>query len=308
MGSPASDAIRLPDGRATDAPALGALLVVQLLFGAMPVVGKLAIASFGPSGVAFFRMAGGMLAFQALRALLRLPGIPLRDQPAVALCAVLGVSANQLLFLNGLSRTSATHAALLTTTIPVLTMVVAALLGRERLHFRRVLGIVVALAGVLVLIAGRDPTGKASAFGDLLIFGNATVYAGYLVLSRDLLGRHAPLSVLAWLFTWGFVTALPFTGLPTLEGHAVDGWLAVGFIVLGPTIGSYWLNLHALRTVPASVVALFIYLQPPIAAALAVPLLDERPTLRLLAAAGLTFLGVWLATRPQKNAPARGAG
>jgi len=274
------------------------LLAVQVLFGAMPVVGKVAIGAFGPTGVAFLRMASGMLVFQVLRAALRLPGIPLRDQPAVLLCAILGISANQLLFLNGLSRTSAIHAALLTTTIPVLTMVAAAVLGRERLQGRRSAGVAVALAGVLVLVAGKDPTGRASVLGDIMIFGNASVYAAYLVLSRDLLARHSPLSVLPSLFTWGWITALPFTGFPLLTGHTQEGWLAAAFIVLGPTIGTYWLNLYALRTVPSSVVALFIYLQPPIAAALAIPLLHERPTARLGAAAVLTFAGVWLATRP----------
>ncbi len=302
MGSPATDPTALPPtgpARAdrADASALAALLVVQLLFGAMPVVGKLAIAGFGAPGVAFLRMAGGVVAFHVARVALRLPGIPPRDQPVVALCAVLGISANQLLFLHGLARTSASHAALLTTTIPVLTMLVAAALGRERLHARRVAGIVVALAGVLVLVLGKDPTGRATILGDLLIFANATVYAGYLVLSRDLLGRHAPLAVLPWLFTWGLVTALPFIGVPDLAGRSTDAWLAAGFVVLGPTIGSYWLNLYALRTVPASVVALFVYLQPSIAAALAIPLLGESPTARLLVAGGLSFAGVWLATR-----------
>ena len=308
MALPASDAPRLPAAASAPASALAALLVVQLLFGAMPVVGKFAIAAFGPTGVAFLRMASGMIVFQSLRAALRLPGIPLRDQPAVLLCAVLGISANQLLFLNGLSRTSAIHAAILTTMIPVLTMVAAAVLGKERLQGRRAAGSVVALAGVLTLVAGKDPTGRATVLGDLMIFGNASVYAAYLVLSRDLLARHAPLSVLAWLFTWGWITALPFTGFPTLAGHTQEGWLAAGFIVLGPTIGSYWLNLYALRTVPASVVALFIYLQPPIAAALAIPLLHERPTARLGAAAILTFAGVWLATRPVPTAAAPSEG
>lgn len=284
--------------RRADTRALTALVVVQLLFGGMPVFGKLAVAGFGAGGVAILRMAGGAIAFHALRAALRLPGIPLRDQPAVILCAVLGISANQLLFLHGLARTSATHAALLTTTIPVLTMAVAALIGRERLDTRRVVGIGVALAGVVVLVAGRDPEGHASLVGDLMILANASVYAGYLVLSRDLLGRYAPLSVLPWLFTWGLVTALPFTGPPDLSGASTGAWLAVTFVVLGPTIASYWLNLYALRTVSASVVALFVYLQPSIATVLAVPILGERPGARLFISAGITFAGVWLATRP----------
>jgi drug/metabolite transporter (DMT)-like permease len=281
-------------------------VVVQLLFGAMPVVGKVAVASFGATGVAFSRMAGGALAFHLAARALRLPLVPLRDQPAVLLCAVLGISSNQLLFLTGLARTSAGHAALLTTMIPVLTVGAAAILGKERLHLRRVVGIGIALIGAVYLIVGRDPSGVATLTGDLLILANTSVYAFYLVLSRDLLGRHAPLAVLPWLFSWGLVTALPFTGLPSFTGHPASAWAALTFIVLGPTIGSYWLNLVALRTIPASVVALFIYLQPSIAAILALPILGERPSGRLVVSALLSFLGVWIATRPATTVPREG--
>lgn len=291
-GRPLEGDPRVPSGRA-----LAALLVVQLLFGAMPVVGKFAIASFGAGGLAFFRICGAALAFRAIASATAAPPMPWSAQPRLMLCAVLGVSANQLLFLHGLARTSATHAALITTTIPVQTLLVAMLLGREPLRGRRLLGVALALAGVLTLLTTRSAAGTESVTGDLMVLANAGCYAGYLVLSRDLLARHAPLSVLPWLFGWGLVTALPFTGLPSVAGASAEGWAAAAFIVLGPTIGSYWLNLVALRTVPASVVALFIYLQPFIAATLAVPLLGERPTLRMAAAAALTFAGVWLATR-----------
>lgn len=303
MGSPTPAPTLRPGAEAS---ALAALLAVQFLFGAMPVAGKLAIAGFGATGVAFLRMLGGVVAFHVVRAALRLPGVPLRDQPIVALCAILGISANQLLFLNGLARTSATHAALLTTTIPVLTMLMSAAMGRERLYPGRIAGIFIALAGVLVLVLGKDPTGATTLLGDALILANATVYAGYLVLSRDLLAVHAPLTVLPWLFTWGLLTALPVTGLPTLSGASDEAWLAIIFVVLGPTIGSYALNLYALRTVPPSVVALFIYLQPSIAAALAIPLLDERPTARLLVSGALSFAGVFLATRSSPSVTPRG--
>lgn len=297
MGSPSPS----PRRPGFETSALAALLGVQLLFGAMPVVGKLAIAGFGPSDVAFLRMFGAALAFHAARHALGLPRIPLREQPVLVLLAILGISANQLLFLHGLARTSASHAALLTTAIPVLTLLVAAALGRERLSVRRVVGIAVALAGVLVLVLGTDPTGRATLFGDALILANTSVYAAYLVLSRDVLERWPPLSVLPWLFSWGLLTGLPFIGVPDLAGRPLDAWLAVAFIVLGPTIGSYALNLYALRTVPASVVALFIYLQPSIAAVLAIPLLDERPTARLLVSGALSFGGVWLATRSSRS-------
>jgi drug/metabolite transporter (DMT)-like permease len=138
-----------------------------------------------------------------------------------------------------------------------------------------------------------------------MIFANAGVYAAYLVLSRPLLARFPPLAVLPWLFTWGLLTALPISGLPPTDRATLPQALAAAGVVLGPTIGSYWLNLYALRTVPASVVAVFIYLQPPIAALMAFPLLGERPTSTVFASAALTFVGVWLSTRSSPSVTPR---
>lgn len=284
-------------GPTSERAALGALLGVQLLFGTLPVVAKVAFGELGASGVAFLRMAGGAAVFWAAARATRAPRLPWRAQPMVLLCALLGVSGNQLLFLYGLARTSATHAALITTTIPVLTMIAAAALGRERIDRRRGVGIATALAGVLILLLGKEATGSATLTGDLMIVANASIYAVYLVLSKDLLLRWSPLSVLPSLFGWGLLTALPVTGLPHTEGVSAAAWLAGAYIVLGPTVGTYGLNLYALRRVPASVVALFIYLQPFVAGALAWPMLDERPTMRMLAAAAVTFTGVGIAVR-----------
>lgn len=291
--------------------ALAALVTVQVLFGSLPVVAQLAFPAFGARGVAAWRLGAAALAFHAFARATRMPWLPWREHPRVLLLALLGVSGNQILFLEGLSRTSALHAALLTTTIPVLTLVAAVALRRETLSWRRAAGIPVALVGVLVLLAQRDPSGHATLTGDAMIVANASIYSLYLVLSRDLLARWPTMAVLPWLFTWGFVSALPLTGLPPLhvpDPHmAGQAWAALAWVVLGPTIGTYWLNLVALRVLPSSTVALLIYLQPFVAASLALPLLGEAPTWAMLAAAGITFVGVRLATRreetPTPNSP-----
>ncbi len=197
--------------------ALAALLTVQLLFGSLPVVAKIAFQEFGAMGVAAWRIGGAALLFTVWARVTRAPSLPWREQPFVLMCAVLGVSGNQLLFLAGLARTSATHASLLTTTIPVLTLLVAVAFGRERLSLRQVLGVALALSGVIGLLSLRDTTGNSTLLGDLLILANASIYSVYLVLSRDLLARHAPTTVLPWLFGWGFLTALPLTGLPPVH-------------------------------------------------------------------------------------------
>jgi len=291
------------------AVALGALAVVQLLFGAMPVLGKLALPAFGAGGVVIVRIGGAAVAFTLARLYLCIPNVTRADLPRLIGCAVLGVVSNQLLFMNGLARTSAAHAALLTTTIPAITLLISIAFGMERATGRRIFGILVAGTGAALLILSREtlaagqvaPTESeiaTSRIGDALILCNSTVYSFYLVLSRPLLARHHAVSVLSGLFGVGFVLALPFTGLPLAALHdpsvSVWSWVALGCMVLGPTIGAYSLNLLALRVVPPSTVALWIYAQPVVAAALAVPLLGEQVTQTMVFSGALTFLGMWL--------------
>lgn len=258
--------------------------------------------TFGPEGIVLGRIVGAALAFTAARRALGIRGVPLGDQGRVAFASFLGVVANQVLFMNGLARTSASHAALLTTTIPALTLGVSIVAGIERPTLRRLGGLVVAGSGAVLLITSRDsgPAASAGVLGDCLIVCNATVYSIYLVVSRPLLARHHALAVLESLFGWGALLVLPWVMLvsPELPQLAIaaspTAWGALAFLVLGPTIGAYGLNLYALRVVPPSTVALWIYVQPIVAAALAVPVLGERPTPVFLVSAALTFLGMWL--------------
>lgn len=277
--------------------AFTALLAVQAFFGSLPVVAKFAFDGFGAMGVASWRLGGAALCFHAWSRWRGAPNLPWSEQGRVLLLAILGVSGNQVLFLMGLSRTSAMHASLLTTTIPVLTLLAAVGLGRERPSLLQYLGIPLALGGVLLLVLGKDPSGRATLLGDSLIVANASIYSVYLVLSRDLLERHAPMTVLPWLFTWGFLTALPVTGLPPVRVEDPVAWGALAWVLFACTIGTYALNLFALRTLPSSTVALLIYLQPFVATALALPLLGEVPSWRMVMAGMVTFSGVWLATR-----------
>lgn len=271
---------------------------MQLLFGTLPVVGKLAIPALGPGGVVGVRVLGAGLVFHLVRPLFGVPALPRARQPLVMVLSVLGISGNQLLFMEGLSRTSAAHAALITATIPILTEIVAVLLGKAALSARRSAGIVVAALGVAILVTSRDPSGVASTTGDLLILANASIYSAFLVLSRDLMVEQHPLTVLPWLFTWGAVPVLLIAGPPPILGQPPEIWAAAVWMVVGPTLGTYGLNLFALRHVSPGTVAVFIYLQPIVASALAIPVLGERPTLIMLLSAVVTFAGVWLASRP----------
>lgn len=281
---------------------LTALIVVQVLFGLWPVAGKAALVHLEPVHLLAVRTGGAALCLLALHPLLVKDPVPRQAFPAIVVLALLGVVLNQALFLAGLSLTTAVNAILVVTTIPVFTYLIAVLLGNESIGPRRTAGIVLALLGVVYLIglSGLEASPRR-ALGDLLVLLNCISFAAFLVLSKPLAERHDPLSLTTGVFVAGAVAFVPVglamglvpqvAAVPT----AMAGVLV--FIVLGPTVGTYFLNATALRTVPASTVGVFVYLQPVVTAVAAALLLGERLSWRLLPATALVFTGVWLVAR-----------
>jgi drug/metabolite transporter (DMT)-like permease len=280
-----------------------------VLFGALPVAGKVALKELSPLVVAAVRSASAALVFLIVRALTRPEKIVhRRDWGRLLLLSVLGVSANQGLFIEGLSRTSAVNAQLMGTSIPALVVAAALLLGRERPSSLKVAGIALAGVGALSLI-GVERFQAGAAIGDALVLCNSTCYAFYLVLARDLLARYRAVTVATWVFVFGAVP-LGIAGALTARGSMV--WPAVPvvealtFLVFGSSVGTYFLNAWALRRASASLVAIYCYCQPVITAVLTAWILHERPSSRSLPAAILIFAGVGLvAWAERRNSPRR---
>ncbi len=284
-----------------------ALLVVQVLFGLLPVLAKLAFRAIDPLPLTTIRTIGAALCLLALHPLLVRNPIPLRREgKTIALLALVGVVLNQALFVTGLERTSAVNASLVITTIPVFTYTIAVTLGREQLGPRRALGIGLALTGVLYLI-GLDGyhIGKQAIIGDLLVAANCFFFSLFLVLSKPLAQRYDPLSLTTWTFVAGSLILLPIglaTGMTTQALQASQTtWLLVAMIILGPTLLTYLLNNRALRVVPSSTVAVYIYLQPIVSAIAAALALDAKLDVKLVPAAVLVFAGVWLVARRRRG-------
>jgi drug/metabolite transporter (DMT)-like permease len=120
-------------------------------------------------------------------------------------------------------------------------------------------------------------------------------YSLYLVSARDLLHRYHPLTVITWIFLFGAIILVPF-GLGPLLRQLPHTTLTTRLVLLGiillPTVTAYYLNMWALQRVESSVVSTFVYLQPILTALMAVPILGERPSLRMVPAAVLIFVGV----------------
>lgn len=281
-----------------------ALVLVQLVFGTWPIFGKIVLRVLPSTGVVAFRVAGAAAAFLLLSRLTRRFVVPnRRDLARLALYSLLGVVANQLLFTKGLELSTATNAALLGTSIPVFTLLVGMLLGRERLTPRVALGTAVAAAGVLYLIDpfAADLSGDKT-LGNLLLVANTLAYGAYLAVTQDVFRRYGALAAMTWVFIFGCVVAVPVGGYnlaqaPLSEAGALV-WLCVAYIIIGPTVGAYYLSAWALERVAPSTVAVYIYLQPLVAYAVAPLVLgaEEGWNARTLPATMLIFAGVAVVT------------
>jgi drug/metabolite transporter (DMT)-like permease len=279
-----------------------ALIGVQIMFGTWPIVGKVVLRAISSTGLVALRVSGAAIALTLLQGHLRkLRHLPKRDLAWLLFLSLLGVVWNQLLYVKGLSLTTAINATLLSTTIPVCTLVISVLLGYDGLSLRRLIGIALAAVGVIYLVnpfraefSGRTLT------GNLLIVANSLSYGAYIALSKDLFKRYGALNVITWIFVIAsfFVVPIGLFDLRELVTQSIPPivWAAVVYTILVPTVAAYYLNAWALARVTPGTVAAYIYLQPLIAFGLAPLVLGERWTLRILVACALIFAGVAVVT------------
>ena len=287
-----------------------ALLVVQLTFGGFSVFGKYVLGTVPPLAVAGLRVLFATPIIYAIAWHRHHVLPPRREMPMLALLGLLGVCANQLMFIVGLKYTTAINTTILITSIPVFTVLVASLLRVERLQKHRLPGVALAVAGALVML---DPSQLSlqgtSSVGNLLIVLNCLSYAGFLVLATPVLKRLPPFTVVAWSYVFGggavFVVSLP--SLFALDPSAIpaSAWIGVGYIVVFASVVSYALNTWAIRHSSSALVATYTTLQPVVAAVLAVLFLGESAGWREAAGFVLIVAGLAWITRSRSTRAGR---
>ena len=286
-----------------------ALFGVALIYGANYLIAKVALNSgyLEPSAFIILRVSFAAAAFWACAAALGIrEPVARRDWIWLGLCGLFGIALNQLFFFYGLRLTTPINASLLMTTTPILVLLAASVLLKERITALKLSGIALGALGAIILIGygKKFAYQSAGSLGDLFIFVNATAYAIYLVLVRRLLRRYHFLTVLKWiaLVGWTIVLGYGWSDLLAVQWAAFTPgiWASVAYVLVFTSFGAYLLNAYALKRVSPSVVSAYIYLQPVLAALFSLVLGKESLTGVKLLAGGLIFLGVYLVSRPAK--------
>jgi len=223
-------------------------------------------------------------------------------------CAVFGIAGNMLLFFKGLAVSSAVSAAVIMITTPIFILAFALLFLKEKAGLLKIGGMIIGAVGATLLIYSAETVGNAAGrtntvAGNLMVLVNALFFAVYLIMVKPLLIRFDTLQLMRWLFLYGSILVAPFgwTGLTRIPwGQFNTGdWLSFWFIILGISVGAYWLNAWALKHTRATVVGSYIYLQPLLAAVFGLFWGEQLHAAQLLFGS-LVFAGVFMVGRARK--------
>ena len=266
-------------------------------------VAKAVLAEVDPLAVATARVLAGMLVFGVC--LLALDGIAgfgwARLRRGLPL-GLLGIFANQVLFIEGLERTTPAHSAILIALLPIHVLIIGALTGAEKITARKTIGVAIAFAGVVLVASeqGLSLHGGTLA-GDLLTLVAGVAFAGYTVAGRSAVRDLGPIRTTGLAFLGGGAAVLligtPATLRQDWAGLSPAAWGGLAYVLLIATVGAYILYYMAIARLEPSKVAAYTYFQPLVGAALAYALRAEPPTARFVAGGALILAGVVVAER-----------
>ena len=220
--------------------------------------------------------------------------------------SLLGIVVNQCCFIAGLGLTSPVNASIITTSMPIVTMVLAALVLKEPVTKLKLGGVFLGAIGALVLIVGSHAdTSAGSVAGDMLVIAAQCSFACYLVFFKSLISRYSAVTLMKWMFTYASVMVIPFTYTHWYETE----WSAItpgvlwglAFFVIGPTFLSYLLLPFGQRNLRPTVTAMYNYVQPIVATAVAIVMSMGRFTIANAVAVVLVFTGVFLVTKSKSR-------
>ncbi|WP_373726913.1 DMT family transporter [Bacteroides heparinolyticus] len=282
-------------------------LSANILWGLMAPIGKSALTEFSPLSVTTFRMVGAAACFWLLSLFCKREQVDHRDLLKMFFAALFALVFNQGVYIFGLSMTSPINASIVTTTLPIVTMVVAAIYLKEPVTNKKVLGIFVGALGALILITSSRAAanGNGSIFGDLLCLAAQISFSIYLTVFKGLSQRYSPITLNKWMFAYASICYIPFSyrDVAAIEWSRISAsaLLQVGYVVVGGSFLAYIFIMSAQRLLRPTVVSMYNYMQPIVASTVAIILGLGVFSPEKGVAIALVFLGVYIVTQSKSR-------
>ena len=257
------------------------------MWGAMAPVSKYVMSAglIGSIVVTDVRIFGAALLFWVFSLFSGGEKVERRDFPRLFFAGLFAIVLNQGVYITGVSMTSPVDASIITTSLPIVTMIFAAVWLKEPITVMK--------------------AGGSNLLGDLLCFCAQCSYAVYLVLFKDLIVKYSPVTLMKWMFTFASVVMIPFTigkfVSTTWEAVPVAQFAGLAFILFCGTFLCYLLVPVGQRNLRPTLVAMYNYVQPVVATVIAIIWgMDSFNILKVLAVI-LVFSGVLLVNRSKSR-------
>lgn len=246
-----------------------ALLLVNLIYGASHIIAKGIMPSYiTPAPFILLRVLGATVLFWLISLIQPIEKLDRKDYFYFAVLGLFGVAINQLCFFYGLNLSNSINSGIIMTINPILVSVLSFFFLKEKLSFKNWFGIFIGCLGAVLLISYGQKINTDGLTGDLLLVINATSYAIYLILSKPMMKKYKPLTVITYVFSFGLFWVLLFPpatlGIFNVDFSAFTPiiTLQVIMIIVVMTFLTYLLTMYALKYLKASVSSSYIYLQP----------------------------------------------
>ncbi|MDR2466931.1 MAG: DMT family transporter [Prevotellaceae bacterium] len=286
-----------------------ALLTAYIIFGLnTPIIKEIFMdGRIAPLAVMFYRIAGAAALFWLASLFTRRERVAAKDFLMLFAASMFGIIGNQAAFVEGLARTSPIDASVITTTAPIMTMLLAALFIREPITWKKAGGVLLGMAGALALIMHESSDRNAASLeGNLLCLASVLSFVVYLTAFKPLIRRYSAVTLMKWMFLFalpvGFfmssdaVTAVDYSALP-LSIH-----LHVAYVVILASFVSYLFIPVGQKYLRPTIVSMYNYIQPLMSSLLAVILgIDTFGPVKAFATL-LIFVGVYFVIQSKSRA------
>ncbi|MFQ5453889.1 MAG: DMT family transporter [Candidatus Zixiibacteriota bacterium] len=278
------------------------VLLFQQFMGALAFpIAKYGLEFIEPFTFAFYRFViSSVILFLAVKIKKYPIAVEKKDYWKILGLGVLIVPVNQTLFLWGQSMTGVGHSSLLFATVPIWIFIAALIHLKEKPNWRRSSGIVIAVAGVVIIIAtGAIELGVDYLWGDLLIFIAVLAWAYYTIVGKKLVEKYGAIRITAYALISGSMIYFPF-GLYFAFAYdyslaPLSAWWTVLYMAVGTSIIVYVLWYWVLKYMEASRIAVFHNIQPLIASVIAYFWLNEPLGLTFIIGGVIVIAGVIIA-------------
>ena len=285
-----------------------ALFSANLIFGLNTPISRTIIPELiDPFSLTFLRLAGSTFLFWLLSLFFKKEHVPVKDIILLFFASIFGIVLNQVPYIAGLSMTSPIDASLVTSMLPIITMLLAALIIREPITWLKAIGVLVGASGAFILIMNStNGSGKGNLTGDLIILSAALSFALYLTLFKKLISKYSPITTMKWMFLFATIMSYPVLrkSIAQTDFTSLDAsvWLRIGYVVVFATFISYLLIPIGQKTIRPTTLSMYNYMQPIVASFVAVGLGMDTFGYEKIISTVLVFAGVYIVTQSKSRA------